>query len=84
MSTNGNGRGQWLVNALLLLVIGLLGYWGTRIDGRVDKVETTATGAEQKATRATDLNDARYQEIVRWLTRIDKKLDDDPPRRGGR
>lgn len=82
--TNGSGRGQWLVNALFLVVIGLLGYWGVRLDDRVDQTETTAATADRTAATVKIENDTRWAEVLRRLDRIDRKLDDDQPRRGGR
>jgi Flp pilus assembly protein TadB len=85
MSTNGNGRGQLLVNALLSILLIVLGLLWNGQDKRLDRTEATAATAASVAATVKIQNDTRWDEVLRRLSDIDRKLDkDDPSRRAGR
>ena len=84
MSVNGNGRGQLLVNALLSVLLIVLGLLWNGQDKRLDRTEATAAAAASVAATVKIQNDTRWDEVLRRLEEIDRKLDKDETRLGRR
>ena len=85
-SVNGNGRVQWVLNIVLGLLIGVLGYvWRDQVsENKETKREVGAVKIEQAVLKAS--NDAKWDEVIRRLGRIETKVDREPSvaRVGGR
>ena len=84
MTANGNGRGRWALDLAIMLVIGLLSYFGSRLDQRLDKVEDAAAAVKVETSGLKRESDAKWDEVLRRLNRIEGLLDKDTQRRGGK
>ena len=84
MTPNSNGRGQLLVNALLSVLLIVLGLLWNGQDKRLDRTEATAATAASVAATVKIQNDTRWDEVLRRLEEIDRKLDKDEMRLGRR
>lgn len=81
---NGGGRSRWALDLVIGVLIVLLGYLGSRLDQRVDDVEATASAVKVETATLRSASDAKWDEVLRRLNRIEGLLDKDQPRRGGR
>ena len=83
MTTNGNGRSQWLVNVLLGILLTVLGIMWKDQAKDVREIRETAAGLKVETAQIKSSNDAKWDEVLRRLGRIELKIDKEPTSRNG-